>query len=502
MALRTGAEYLDALRDGREVYLDGRRVKDVTAEPGLREVAHTFARMYDLVIANPGGMTFHDENGALKSGTWIESRNRDQLVWRRNFTEMVARRTGGLFGRSQEYVPLFHLGMLNFKGELSRGDRRFERNIENYWRRAREKDLMLSHGFATVQPPSGVALEDTMMPRIVARDADAIVVRGAKTVATFAAHSDEIFVGSLPYPGMSEDHVMYFSVPIATPGLRVVARTPYATGGVFDHPASQYGDENDCIVILDDVRVPWERVFGLGGDPGRCAWIFPRISEWAHWSILARIAVKAEVVVGLYALIPEMMGRSQQPHAQEAIAEAIRYLITLRAFIHASEDQGTVTSAGYYMPNPTYVTAGRAYSVEHYRRIAGYLHDIGGQSLINMASEKSFDSPDVGPSLEKIFSNPAASARDRARVTRLGWDMVCDSFGARQTLFELFNAAPWTAQRAQLAAEFDLAPYRRLALATAGIGSLEEAAAAMPVAAHTKDRNYEAAATSFKGGRR
>jgi 4-hydroxyphenylacetate 3-hydroxylase C terminal len=239
-----------------------------------------------------------------------------------------------------------------------------------------------------------------------------------------------------------------------------------------------------------------------GGEPSRCAWIFPHISEWAHWSILARIAVKAEVLVGLYAVIPEMMGRSQQPHAQEAIAEAIRYLITLRAFIHASEDQGTVTSAGYYMPNPTYVTAVRAYSVEHYRRIAGYLHDIGGQSLINMASEKSFDSPDVGPSLEKIFSNRAASARDRARVTRLGWDMVCDSFGARQTLFELFNAAPWTAQRAQLPAEFDLAPYRRLALATAGIGSLEEAAAAMFMAAHTKDRNYEAAATSFKGVRR
>ena len=35
MALRTGAEYLQALRDGREVYLDGRRVKDVTTEPGL-----------------------------------------------------------------------------------------------------------------------------------------------------------------------------------------------------------------------------------------------------------------------------------------------------------------------------------------------------------------------------------------------------------------------------------------------------------------------------------
>jgi 4-hydroxyphenylacetate 3-monooxygenase/anthranilate 3-monooxygenase (FAD)/4-hydroxyphenylacetate 3-monooxygenase len=51
MALRTGAEYLAALKDNREVYLDGRRICDVTSEPGLGAVAHTFARIYDLVAA-------------------------------------------------------------------------------------------------------------------------------------------------------------------------------------------------------------------------------------------------------------------------------------------------------------------------------------------------------------------------------------------------------------------------------------------------------------------
>ena len=151
---------------------------------------------------------------------------------------------------------------------------------------------------------------------------------------------------------MTEDHAMYFSAPIATPGLRVVARTPYAIGTAFDHPASQYGDENDCIVIFDDVTVPWDRIFGLGGDADFSARVFPQISEWAHWEILARLAVKAEVLAGLYALIPEMMGRAQLPQARDAVGEVVRYFITLRAFIHASEDQGTVTPSGYYMPNP------------------------------------------------------------------------------------------------------------------------------------------------------
>ena len=96
MALRTGAEYLQALRDGREVYLDGRRVADVTSEPGLARVAHTFARMYDLVIENQDQWTFRDEQGQPTSLNWLQPRTRAELTRRRNFTEMIARRTGGV----------------------------------------------------------------------------------------------------------------------------------------------------------------------------------------------------------------------------------------------------------------------------------------------------------------------------------------------------------------------------------------------------------------------
>ncbi len=496
MGLRTGAQYLQALRDGREVYLDGRRVADVTAEPGLARVAHTFARMYDLVHEHQADWTFRDENGQPVSLNWLQPRTRDEVIRRRSFTELIARQTGGLFGRQMDYVPLFHLGMLDIKREFSRGDARFERNIENYWRRAREQDLMLAHSFIDAQAHPAVLLEQTVVPRIVARKSDGIVVRGAKTVATFACHADEILVGAFPRPAMTEDYVMYFSIPIATPGLRVVARTVYGQGSAFDHPAGQFGDENDCIIIFDDVLVPWERIFSLG-EPSFCATVFPRISEWAHWSILARLAIKAEVLTGLYSLIPEMLGRAQQAQSQEALGEMVRYLTSLRAFIHAAEDQGQVTPEGHFMPNPVYITTGRAYSVEHYRRIIGYLHDVASQALIIIPSESAFDSAEVGPALEKMFASPAATARERARIVRLAWDMVCDSYGGRQTLFELFNALPWTAQRAQLMASFDLAPYQRLAAATAGLGSIPEAAAGAAEAAGRKGRDYRAVGEAY-----
>ena len=46
---QTGAEYLESLKDGREVFLYGERVKDVTTHPGFRNTARMVARLYDAL---------------------------------------------------------------------------------------------------------------------------------------------------------------------------------------------------------------------------------------------------------------------------------------------------------------------------------------------------------------------------------------------------------------------------------------------------------------------
>ena len=45
----TGAEYLASLRDGREVYIYGERVKDVTTHPAFRNSAASIALLYDAL---------------------------------------------------------------------------------------------------------------------------------------------------------------------------------------------------------------------------------------------------------------------------------------------------------------------------------------------------------------------------------------------------------------------------------------------------------------------
>lgn len=46
---QTGMEYIESLRDGREVFIYGERVKDVTVHPAFRNTARMVARLFDAL---------------------------------------------------------------------------------------------------------------------------------------------------------------------------------------------------------------------------------------------------------------------------------------------------------------------------------------------------------------------------------------------------------------------------------------------------------------------
>ena len=51
--LKTGAEHLASLRDGRVVYIGAEKVDDVTTHPAFRNGARSMAAIYDLKRADP-----------------------------------------------------------------------------------------------------------------------------------------------------------------------------------------------------------------------------------------------------------------------------------------------------------------------------------------------------------------------------------------------------------------------------------------------------------------
>ena len=86
--VKTGADHLAALRDGRAVYIDGELVSDVTTHPAFRNAVHSAAAFYDYQARpeNIARMTFEPTVGpgyARINRCWQMPRSHAELVERR-----------------------------------------------------------------------------------------------------------------------------------------------------------------------------------------------------------------------------------------------------------------------------------------------------------------------------------------------------------------------------------------------------------------------------------
>src|SRR5262245_4142983 len=109
MGIRTGAEYLAGLRDGRTVWLEGERVPDVTAHPKLARTARTLAALYDLQHdpALRAQMTFRSpSSGDDVALSYLIPQTVEDLLRRRRALEIVADASNGMLGRSPDYVNI------------------------------------------------------------------------------------------------------------------------------------------------------------------------------------------------------------------------------------------------------------------------------------------------------------------------------------------------------------------------------------------------------------
>ena len=55
----TSQEYIESLRDGREIWIYGERVKDVTTHPAFRNTVRMLARLYDAAARSPEEHSVH-----------------------------------------------------------------------------------------------------------------------------------------------------------------------------------------------------------------------------------------------------------------------------------------------------------------------------------------------------------------------------------------------------------------------------------------------------------
>jgi aromatic ring hydroxylase len=309
--------------------------------------------------------------------------------------------------------------------------------------------------------------------RVVARRPDGIVVRGAKGVGTQAPYANELFCMTAPRPTLKPEEGVYFATPVNAKGIHVICREPLASPNSEDHPVSPYWDEMDSIVVFDDVFIPWERVFYLRHAPATDLAYEGRLFQGAvglgPWYVLVRMAVKAEVLLGICAAIADSLGTTPQPSVQMALADAMVYLETLRAFIQAAEATPVPSPSGLALPNPTMALAARVFAIERYPHVLQSIRELCGPGLLMAPGQADLQHPEIGPHLHRYFVGQDEKEPERFRLLKLAWEYACDSFGARQLLFEMYNVGSLTTNKQRLASTYDTHACIALAKELAGI---------------------------------
>ena len=330
----TGAEYLESLRDGREVYVYGERVKDVTTHPAFRNAARSIARLYDALHADKtkGILTSPTDTGSggFTHKFFRAARSREDLIAQRDAIAQWARMSYGWMGRSPDYKA----SLMNTLGANFDFYGKFAGNAKAWYRRAQENVLFMNH--AIVNPPVDRAKSADQVKDVyitIQKDTDAgIYVSGAKVVATSSALTHYNFLGqNAAVPLHDTDLAVMFIAPMNAPGVKLFCRTSYemtasVMGTPFDYPLSSRFDENDAIFVFDNVFIPWEDVL-LHRDLEKLKIFFPQSGFLAGYQFqgCTRLAVKLDFMVGVIAKALRAAGSDEFRGNQAMLGEVIAW---------------------------------------------------------------------------------------------------------------------------------------------------------------------------------
>src|SRR5439155_23221713 len=192
----TGKEFLASLDDGREVWIYGERVKNITAHPAFQNCARMLARLYDALhedhTRGAGVLTMPTDWGGFTHRYFRAPTTLPEQVAGRDAIAAWARLTYGWLGRSPDYKAAF-LATLGANAEFYAP---YQENARRWYRRAQEQVLYLNH--AIIHPPVDRDRPPHEVGDVYVRvegESDAgIIVSGAKVVATCSALTHFTFV--------------------------------------------------------------------------------------------------------------------------------------------------------------------------------------------------------------------------------------------------------------------------------------------------------------------
>ena len=440
----TGPGYLDSLRDGREVYIDGERVADVTAHRAFRNSCRSIARLYDALHdpLQQDTLTAVDDFGHRTHKFFKPSRTAQELLEARGAIEAWARLSYGVMGRTPDYKAAFMASMAANPEFYAP----FDASARAWYQKYSPQCLFLNH--VLINPPVDRSrpvheVEDVFVRVVQERD-DGMVVSGAKMLATGSALTHATFVAQNSAVTLdkdkAKDFALAFITPMDAPGVKMICRPSYEqhAASPFDAPLASRFDENDAVMMFDNVFVPWENVL-VYRDPERANSFYAESRFFNRFTLQAgtRLGVKLDLMAGLFAKAIATNGTDSFRGVQAALGEIIAWRHMLRAVTMAMCLDPEAAPGNTVVPKNEYACVIRVFSSEcwwNVRRL--FEQHLAGSLMVAPSSYKDLQNPELRPLIDKYYRGSAGSAVERVKLFKLIWDAIGTEFGGRHELYE------------------------------------------------------------------
>jgi len=460
--IRTGAEYLENIRDGREIYVDGARVDDVTAHPMFKPIVDVRARIYDMAHdpATRDTMSYTENGESFAVGLKLPYTSEDWAA-KRKAVDTVMWDIGGVVTRMGDETIGEMWSLWDGKDVLSEIDPRFSENVERHILDAVRNDPF--HVSANTDPKGDRSKppqdQDPDMLVHVVKETDAgIVIRGAK-YETAAAYAEQAFLKPTIANWGNEalsDYAVGVILRMNAPGVKHICRTGFATrASAEDYPLSTRFDEVDTLMVLDNVLIPWEDV--LFYQHTRAAtFIRATLHRYSAFAFVQRILTYADMMIGTALFNVRQTGLEKQQAVQEKLAELACYREGINAHLTAAIALAKESPAGLLMPDPSMLYTGRVHACTKLPAMVHLTRELCGGQICVTPNFAEFEASETAPWMEKFYTiNEQWVADDRRKLLAYARDLLNSDYASHRLTFQLFAQSPPFAHLGAVYRNFD-----------------------------------------------
>lgn len=447
MSAITGKQYIDRIDQLKtDVWLDGKPLTgNISEHPAFKGIIKSQAALYDLQHHEElkDVLTYLSPTSKEMVGmSYLQPKTKEDLVARREMVQYWAKSNNGLMGRSPDYMNTALMAIASSLYLLQDQKNCFPDNLQSFYEYARENDISMTHTF--IEPQVNRTLlytersNEPIAAKIIDRNEDGIIVKGARLLATQGGITDELLVIAAGGK-LEDDNSFAFSIPSNTKGVRFICRESFVGGGSsFNYPLSSKYEEMDTIVVFDNVLVPWERVFYY--DNIHISNNFMKSNSFLPFTlhqVISRQIIKTEFILGIVQSIIDTINIEEYQHVQEKASEIIIGLETMKALVIKSEVEAKIDKGGWMQPDRSTLQIAMNVFPRIYPRFTEIIQLLGASGLMSIPTESAFQSP-IRHELDHYLQSSENKGEDRVKLFRLAWDLTMSAFGTRQTLYERF----------------------------------------------------------------